>query len=280
MNAELIKGMNDKEYFAIDALNASTLKAMNNPMVYKYNQGHKASSDAMKIGTDFHELLLRGVKPEDAKNVAISDFDSFRSNDAKAWKAEQEAAGKTILKRYEIESYTADLFEMQETILELDGISEYFNQSWNEVVILWDRVTANGSTIKCKAKIDAYRERHPLLIDIKTTGKLDKFDSNIFNFGGYIQAAWYLEAVKELDGIDRTFQFAVVSTEKPYQSALRELELACIAQGYDEIRDLIEVYVNCRSTGIWESAYPNKAETIVTPGWFAAKINSALELEA
>jgi hypothetical protein len=90
---EIIRDMSDKDYFALDAVNASTLKAMVNPEKMQYRKRNPMQSDALKLGTDFHALVLCNQYPADSENVAISPFDSFRTKEAKAWKEDQIKAG-------------------------------------------------------------------------------------------------------------------------------------------------------------------------------------------
>jgi len=268
MNAELIEGMSDKDYFAIDALNASTIKAMSNPMLYRYKEDNPTVKECLSVGTDFHELFLRGIQPADGADVAISEYPDFRKKDAKAWRDKQLEAGKRIIKKHEIESYTADLYAMQESVLELEGVAEYLDGSQHEVVVLWERTTTAGVVIKCKAKLDAIKLESTLLQDVKTCCNIADFDKQVVNFGYYIQAAWYLEAAKEIDGVDREFQFVVAGSEKPYQSVLRRCPSKLLDLGRSEIEEYAESWRQCKSADMWPSPFSNECEEIKVPGWF------------
>lgn len=282
MTVELIKDMSDKDYFAIDAVNASTLKAMVNPEKAHYRKLNPVHSDAFKLGSDFHALVLQGLEPADSEDVAISPFDAFRTNESKAWKAEQIKAGKTILKAAEVESYTADLKAMADAVYTLDDFVKEMDatQDSREVVILWER-RVGDAMVKCKAKLDLFNLNGSYVYDLKTCGNLDTFDSDVFKYGYYIQAAWYLEAAMAAGSKAKGFRFAVAGKDKPCQAVLREMDATHINQGYDEICSLLEVYLNCKESGVWNSPYTTKPQMVSAPGWWLHKcgISSDIKLE-
>ena len=266
---EVIKDMSDKDYFAIDAVNASTLKAMVNPEKAQYQKLNPVHSDAFALGTDFHALVLQGKEPADSDDVAVSPFDAFRTNEAKAWKAEQLAAGKNILKAAEVESYTNDLKQMADSVYMLDDFVDEMNatQGSREVVILWER-RLGDAMVKCKAKLDLFNPNGYFVYDLKTCADLAKFDRDALNYGYYISAAWYLEAAKEAGADALGFRFAVAGKGKPYQSALRTCPEKLIDVGKCEIETYLEYYVGCKAAGVWPSPYSTDAEMMEVPGYF------------
>jgi len=281
MNVEIKYGMSDEDYFAIDAVNASTLKSMVNPEKRQYRESHPVQSDALRIGTDFHALVLCNKEPADSENVAISPFDSFRTNESRSWKAEQIKAGKDILKAAEVESYTRDLYGMAEAVYLLGDFVTELNASSKECVILWDK-TVGGTAIKCKAKLDLFNPRSDFVYDLKTCADLAKFDGDVFKYGYYISAAWYLEAAQETGADARRFRFAVAGKDKPYQSALRECDAMQLAQGKKEIVSLLDTYIECKDSDVWPSPYSQQSEFINAPYWWIKQcgLNNKIELEA
>jgi len=275
--AEIIKDMSDKDYFAIDALNASTIKGMSNPQKVKHDKDNpKEPTEAMRLGTAYHALLLQGIKPvSESEGAEISPYDAYRTKEAKTWRDEKLEKGIKILKEKEAaemdrenEILTNKLFEMQEPLLELDGVTEYLDNAWRESVVLWDKIMPDRSIIKCKAKLDMYREDSDYLIDVKTCGNIAKFDSSARDFGYYIQALWYAEAVAQLDGKIRPMQFAVIGTAKPYQAILRKCPDKLLELGRSEINVYTEMWQQCKEADVWPSPYSTECEEIVVPGYF------------
>ena len=63
-----------------------------------YKWAHKEPSPpsaAMRLGTVAHLMVLEPDKVAD--EVRISPFDSFRTKEAREWRAEQEEAGKIVM---------------------------------------------------------------------------------------------------------------------------------------------------------------------------------------
>ncbi len=271
--AEIIYEMSDEEYFSIDALNASTLKNMVNPQKAKYTMDNPKTSTAMVFGTQFHDFVLRGIKPEltlcNPKNI-VSQYDEFRTKEAKQWRVDQESKGMKVWKLkdvYEADHGTVHLIKQMEAmsaeINRLEGFKEELASSKTEVVILWDR---NG--LPCKAKLDMYNPESNYVWDLKTCGNLDKFDADVINYGYYISAAWYIEAARQIDGKTRGAMFAVAGKDEPYQAMLKEVPDVLVDVAEGKIDELIDVYKACKSSGEWPSPYTTSAMMIDVPGWF------------
>jgi len=90
-------GMPDHAYHASAGISKHGLDAIaRSPLDYVMGKLHpRSSTPAMALGTALHTLLL---EPERfADQFVPAEYTSFRSKEAKAWKAEVEAAGKTVL---------------------------------------------------------------------------------------------------------------------------------------------------------------------------------------
>ena len=144
-----------------------------------------------------------------------------------------------------------------------EGFKEELSSSKTEVVILWDR---NG--LLGKAKLDMYNPESNYVWDLKTCGNLDKFDSDVINYGYYISAAWYIEAARQIDGKTRGAMFAVAGKDEPYQAMLKEVPDILIDVAEGKIDELVDVYKACKSSCSWPSPYTTFPVMIDVPGWF------------
>jgi len=275
---EIIRDMSDKDYFALDAVNASTLKAMDNPELMKYKKDNPEVKECFAFGSVFHDWTLRNLNVNECESVAVSPFDSFRTKEAKAWKYEQARNGIYSLSQKDAGKWQNQVEEMAEAVYTMPDFVDEMNASSREVVILWDK-EIEGHTVACKAKLDLFNADSQYVYDLKSSKDLKNFDGSIFSFGYYISAAWYLEAARVAGAKATGFRFAVAGKEKPYQAILRELDLSHIAQGAKEIDGLLERYIMCNERDRWPSPYSKVAEVVTAPGWWLNTLNGNIDME-
>lgn len=127
-----------------------------------------------------------------------------------------------------------------------------------------------------RARLDWLRNRyagHRLIVpDYKTCDSAapDDLDRVIYNLGYHRAAAWYLAAVRAL-GLAEDPVFLLIFQEKtpPYLVTVAEPDRDARRLGEMENRAALEIYRQCRETGIW----PGYAEDVVPvglPPWVAA----------
>jgi len=271
MNAELIEGMSDKDYFAIDALNASTIKAMVNPEQHKHNKDNPEVRECFAFGSVFHDFVLRGLNPKDCDAISIFDYKTFAGKEAIKAKKDCIASGVWPITRKNFEKWEAQIYKMSDAVCMLPEYEEHLSVSKNEVVILWDRVTTSGMTIKCKAKLDNFIHGNDVLFDLKSTADLEKSELSVYTYNYYISAQWYREAAHEIDGIWKKAKFAFAGKSDPYQSAIWEVD----PDVYDLAQAKIEVYAEtwrqCKTANIWPSGYSDESKIAYMPKWMKFK---------
>jgi len=272
LSNEIIYDMSDEDYFEIDALNASVLKKMNNPERAKWDDEHKSTSEAMQFGSDFHDFVLRGIRPDQKSDIAISHFDSFRTKEAKAWRDSMLAAGKRVMSSKAVDEmgeYCDDLACMAEAAYALPEFMQNYDESKKEVVLLWEYATASGRVVDCKAKLDLFNPNLSAshIYDLKSCADLGMFKQDVIKYSYYISAAWYTMAVKESIGVDRGFRFAAVGKLRPYQSMVVECSDDLLALGRAECDVLAETWAQCREAGRWPSPYGRNVEVVEVPHW-------------
>jgi hypothetical protein len=93
------------------------------------------------------------------------------------------------------------------------------------------------------------------------------FAKSVWNYGYYMQAAWYLDTVLAL-GLAERAAFVFVAQEKtpPYVVSVFELDADALDFGRRRNDQALEVYAECTATDTWP-AYTSDVETLSLPGW-------------
>ena len=271
MNAELIEGMSDKDYFAIDALNASTIKAMSNPMQYKHDQDNAEAKECFAFGSVFHDFVLRGLSPKDCKSISVFDYKTFAGKEASKAKKDCIASGIWPITKVNFTKWETQIYKMSDAVCALPEYEEHLCESKNEVVILWDRVTTSGMPIKCKAKLDNFIHGNDVLFDLKSTADLGKSDLSIYTYDYYISAQWYREAAHEIDGTWKRAKFAFAGKSEPYQARILEVDPEAYDLAQAKIDSYAETWRQCKEAKMWPSGYSNESEISYMPNWMKFK---------
>jgi len=251
--------MTDSEYFALNAVNASTLKkyATMSPYEAKWSVSHNASTAALLTGSAVHSMTLRSG-PE------VLRMES-KTRSSAAGRAEFEQitnAGKIGLLADEYDDAAA----MTKSLTKLLDVYCLRENAIVEKVILWQ----NNET-KCKAKIDMMITEGWLsgnVIDIKTTSsELDdeSLGKAVLNYGYHIQDAWYSMAFQELTGQWPEFRFAFVKKTPPYAARIVRLDDQSREIGMQTALTALNKYNECAKNNDWPG--PSQDEIITLPRW-------------
>ena len=211
-NAGIHESMND--YHANTAIGSSQAKqAKKSIRLYKdYLDGIASfrTTPAMAIGTAIHAALLEPLSFSDA--VVVSPYDSFRTREAKEWKAEELKKGVEIVSKDLLE--TIDIICNRTT--SLDDIRILLENSESELVY---RAEVNG--LQCQCRFDAINVENKNAYDVKTTSKFDKFDWQVRDLGYDFSAGWYNMVYEATTGKSlEAWYWLVVETVPPYRSQL------------------------------------------------------------
>lgn len=231
----------------------------------------RASSAAQRLGNIVHRLAL-GKGSE----YAVSPHDSYRSNEAKAWKAEVEAKGLIPVKQAELDQAEEMAARIREAIEQETRGHPYET----EVVIAWQR-TVGDFTIWCRGMVDVWCAELGLALDVKTCADAGgKSIERAFTNGYAGQDAWYrsgLEAITGEHGRVR-FGFLFVEKAKPFLGRFVETDEAFrwgAQQGNDHAAAL---FARCLKAGEWPG-YPPL--TAVPPSWWTGDLTTTTDyLEA
>ena len=253
--------MTRSEYEAIDAVSQSQLKAfiesrrkfealyVNRTMTYD-------STDQMVLGTLVHLLTL--TPDEFDSQVAIIPQDVLTSNGqrrGKAWEEWQDAnehkAHLIRMQDYQLAKGIAKRLRAHPFLTMALGHAESIERP-----IVWQD-SDTGLMLKGIPDI-VCDDRLRFVVDIKTTASLSSFvdDSRgryiskaMGNLGYHIQAAYYLDGVREAYGREaENFALLVAETQAPYRVLAMHLADGAIEVGRATVRRALQQLRMCRDT--------------------------------
>lgn len=232
------------------------------PARWQYEQEHPpAPTPAMILGTAVHSLVLGvGIQPERI------DADDWRTKAARAARDEATRHGRLPLLRDDYDR----AYAMAEAVLSHPVAGALFDPARGrpEQTLVW-RDEATG--VMCRAMVDhlPHDDGRPILADLKTTTDASprEVSKTVAKWGYHCQAAWYLDGYRALHpGSDPAFLFTFVEKVPPHLVSVVELDRHALAVGAELNRCALEIYAECRATGVWPGHSP-EIELVALPEW-------------
>ena len=260
-------GVTEREYRALDAVNWSTLAAMaDSPAHYQHalRAGRKDTA-ALRIGRLIDVLTFT---PEAAsERVAVSPYDSFRTNEAKVWRDGCIAAG--------MEVFTADEYADAQALADAarahPAARAYLDRGRFQVPMVWTDPTT-GLLCKGLADLVCGDGGHTFLIDGKSARTADRrvWLSEVARRRYHCQLAHYRAGCRIALGFDPDDVGHIVCEKgAPYDIGVFLYDRATIDQGAEDVRKLLERVAECRAAGKWPGRYPDIVTVCADqmPGW-------------
>lgn len=199
--------------------------------------------------------------------VALSPYDSFRTNESKEWRAEQVAAGKIVMSGKQMrEAETA-----AERLRDHHIAAGLVQNSRKQVVLLNKVKLADYPEVNLKALVDLAPMTGPYLVDIKTTNTLTPraLSNKIADMGYGAQAGLYLKLWNLCHPDDQRDRFAFIwqCSEPPYEVCVSELPAADINAGEEWIAHQIERLASATVSNEWTDPLEDKIAVIGRPEW-------------
>ena len=176
------------------------------------------------------------TSPEDFDNqFAVSEFDNFRTDVAKEWKAEALESGKNII----TDDLLSEAKKAVSVLTEKHKFSASIIEKSQKQVVLLNKIKhpSVDKSVNVKALLDLAPEGADYLVDLKTTNDFTPsgFEKAIANFGYHVQAAHYLNSWNALNPNDQRSRFLIVwqDSKAPYEVAVTELPQVDISDGND-----------------------------------------------
>ena len=159
------------------------------------------------------------------------------------------AAGKTVVPQ-DMVTQAAEMVVMARqnvTVCDLlDGVheQEFF---WTD--------EDTGEECKCRVDCLTYVNGVPTIIDYKTAASAatHSFNRELFRYGYHFQAGMYTDGVMKAMGLTERPQFIFIVQEKklPYAVNIVTVTDEVMLNGVDKFRELIGLYHECKTLGIW-----------------------------
>jgi len=222
----------------------------------------RKETDAMKIGSLFHTMVLEPEK----QNFVVGPDVNKNTNIWKAFKAEAEAAGQTVIDQGTLEMLNGMVASVRahpaaSKLLSGPGIAE--GSAW------W---VDEQSGELCRCRPDFYRE-DGIIVDLKSTedASPEAFAKSIAKYGYHRQNAMYVDGVEAATG-DHIKGFVFVVTEKsaPYCTAVYVLDTQGVELGREQYTRLLLELADCRVAKKFPG-YSDRIETLSLPAWEVRK---------
>lgn len=208
------------------------------------------------LGTVAHSVLLQG---EDI--VYVVHEDSWRTKTSKESRDYAREIGKVPLLARDRDR----VYEMC-VALRAKLPRAIFADGKPEVSLAWTR-----DDVDFKARIDWLSDDHTWIVDLKTSGQVDRFDRTLYDHGYDIQAAMYRRAVATIFGTTPEYLWVVVETSAPFEFRLVRPGADVLAVAERKLEWAVAKWRECMAAGVWPG-YSREIAEAELPPWEEAKL--------
>jgi hypothetical protein len=240
----------------------------------------RTETQAFALGRAAHHLLLG--EADFGKHFAIrpDEFDSWRTAASKAWRAAQEAAGKTVLIPSDMDAIRGMARSLAANPLVAAGI---LNGAIEQSIVWKDAETG----VWLKVRPDAIPGDGNDVADLKTTISVayDALGKSVAEYGYAMQGALIRMGFREALGREMA-SFSLVFVEKtaPWCCRVVTLKREDLDAGEQAVRAALRVFARCLDRGEWPGpgGTQSDAEYLEIPDWARNRVRAqidALKLE-
>jgi len=250
--------IDNETYHASAGISSSQIKLLSDCPYKFHNRTEIKQTDAMKIGSRVHGVLL-GDAPE---MVAMPKLDR------------RTKAGKEEYAKFMAENAYSDICS-QDDIDRVNAIADSVKSHTDALYLLGSRSPVyelagyyNRDVYGlCKIKPDIRRDN--MIVDVKTIGTSaspESFTRQLINLKYHLSAAYYLDIASAIDGnCDYTkFAWIVVETKPPYTCAVYYASDEMIERGRELYVSALDKLHECKNKDEWP-AY--ETQTLHLPSW-------------
>lgn len=293
----------EEEYFALPAVNASTLKVMGRSAAHckaRLDGLLDKTTPAQAIGKALHAAVLEPARfpldfmpdPLAADHGAMTDSASYKTKakllgeKVTGTKAELKAR---ILAADPDARFWDDLYptlvegrtplnerdwamcqSVMASIAANEKAAKAFSNGRAELTLVW-RDQSTG--LLCKARLDYYREDIGIVFDLKSTvdARVHPVQRDIEKYAYHVSAAHYQNGLLALGLPAGGFGWVFIEKEPPFAQGLYFADADMLFTGRELCREYLDAFAECRATDVWPS-YPGQFSTIELPAWAVNKI--------
>ena len=251
------------------------LSAMNKSPAHCYalhlapNRPVVEPTPAMFAGSFTHTAILEPDTLSSRYVVKPADID-YCTSAGKAWRDSQTA-----------DIVSADLFTQAEcqrqAVHDVKALANLLSKGEAESSVFWKDMAAG---LRCRARPDWlhwHASKAVTVLDIKTISELtaDSVQRAVASYGYHRQAAHYVNGLKACGLHVEEFVFGFVSNTYPYLAAAYVLDDESMAQGRDEVDELLSRFNESQKADHWP-AFGDGYQLTGLPTW--AKRTSEVEI--
>lgn len=231
-------------------------------------------TDSMILGSAAHHLILGESGFAEKFVVRPKEFKDWRTNDAKAWRAQQEAEGKTVLVPDQIEAVkgiAAGL--MRHPLIKSGLLSGAVEQS-----MIWKDVETG---IWLKSRPDVRAAAGSVIGDFKVTADAGpgKSERTMDDYGYHVQAALGGMGMEALFGItpgNSDYVLIFAETKKPHCCTVRPIDIQAVGYGRMQVRRALRKLAEALETGDFPG-YENDLLTLHLPPWRTKQLEEEIK---
>lgn len=271
---QIVYDMPAEDYFANPAFGSTSIKLLSDPDISLAEVKHLLEHDEHKkeydVGTLAHALILEGSLDHLVVEVDAKDY---RTNKAREARDAAYAQNKIPVNNTERDTMLAPVEAMRDAVLDHPIAADLLTGHDPEVSIFWEQ-----SGVPMKARIDALHVDRKLAVDLKTvrSARPNDFKRQISDLGYYVQAAHYLNGLKEVTGQEFDWLFVAVDKSEPYVVSVHRMSKDSLIEGAVRIGHAIDRYQAALARG-W-TGYEEIFTQELTP-WESMKNESLLDDE-
>ena len=218
-------------------------------------------TEAMELGTAIHAALL---EPDlfNSHYVIRPKFDrrtKAGKEACEAWEAQNN--GKKGIDQSDMDTVN----RVASRVHDNDFFARFFKAGEKEVSF-WGRDEDSAALKRCR--IDNYIAEANILVDLKTTecAAPDVFSRDIWKYLYHVQAAYYVDLVKEVTGRDCAFFVVAVEKSKDCDVTVHLIGQEALANGRSMYKRWLKDYQRSIAMHEWQG-YEQKIHTYMPPAW-------------
>ncbi|UOR02017.1 PD-(D/E)XK nuclease-like domain-containing protein [Leucobacter allii] len=260
----LVLGMSDEVYHGGPEFSSSAAKEiLKSAAHYKhtYIDGNKVTKKAWDLGTGVHTKVLGVGSPAVAyPEKVLAANGAASTNDARAWAAEQRAAGCIPVKQAELDKINA----MTESVLANELARALIEQPGHPEASMFATDPETGLRLRCR--FDYLPDDRRAAVDLKTTRDASPrgFKKLAYDLRYHVSRAHYRHTAKLVGEPVDEMVFVAVENEAPHLVVVYQLEQKFAEMGEDDAEIARRRLARCLETDTWPG-YPPGLQMLSAP---------------
>ena len=234
------------------------------PARYKYERDHPVYKDVFDFGSAAHKLAL-GIGPE----IIIVDADNWRKKVDQDKQKEAREAGQIPLLKADYVQVAAMAEALHAHPLASKALDPARGGKPEQSLFAQDERTGVWRRARLDWMPDPHSAVRPVIFDYKTARSADpaSFARHAWDYGYFVQAAFYADLFCDLTGVDAPFLFIVQEKEPPHLVSVCQPDAWAMEAGRQKCRQALEIFRDCTEAGVWPDYGSDVIHSISLPPW-------------